>query len=220
MTLSDNGELQVLDEIFNAGVGTFPAADPWVQLHSGDPGEAGTTNVVNIARVQAPFSAAAAGTLSNTGNIDFVTMPAVTAPGVLGWSIWDAAGSGGPPTGGNCFWTGWFSVVGRVISSITATDITNNDINSPAHGFVLDDRVVFEQIEAEALPTGITAGTLYWVISTGLTTDAFRVSTTQGGGALDITVKGVGLARKVVGKTTNAGDTFRIATGDLDIFID
>lgn len=220
MTISDNGELQVLDEIFNAGVGTFPAADPYIQLHSGDPGEAGTTNVVNVARVQAPFSAAAGGTLSNTGNIDFVSMPAVTTPGVVAWSVWDAAGTGGPPTGGNCFWTGWFSTVGRIAMTSDATDVTNNDLRSPGHGFVADDRIVFEAIEGEAAPTGLTLGTLYFVIATGLTTDIFRVSTTSGGAAVDITVKGSAMARKVDGKTTNLNDTFRIATGDLDIFID
>jgi len=218
MTLADNGELQVLDEIFNAGAGTFPAADPYIQLHSGDPGEAGTSNVVNVARVQAPFGAAASGTLSNTGNIDFVSMPAVTTPGVVGWSVWDAAGTGGPPTGGNCFWTGWFSIVGRVFVNVlsASTDI----FSSPAHGFAADDRVVFESIEAESLPAGVTAGTLYWVIATSLATDTFLVSATQGGAALAVTGNGAGMVRKVVGKTTNLGDTFRIATGDLDIFID
>jgi hypothetical protein len=219
VTISDNGELQILDEIFNAGVGTFPAGDPYIQLHSGDPGEAGTTNVVNVARVQAAFGAAAGGTLSNTGNIDFASMPAVTAPGVVGWSVWDAAGSGGPPTGGNCFWTGWFSTVGRV-GVVDAAGITSNDIISPAHGFIADDRVVFEAIEGEATPTGIALGTLYFVLSAGLTTDTFNVSTSSGGGELDITAKGAVMARKVDGKTTNLNDTFRIATGDLDIYID
>lgn len=114
MTMSDNGELQVLDAIFNADTVGFPAGNPYVQLHSGDPGEAGTTNVVSIGRVQADFGVASGGTLSNSANIDFTSMPAVTAPGVVAWSVWDAAGSGSPPTGGNCFWTGWFSTVGRI----------------------------------------------------------------------------------------------------------
>jgi hypothetical protein len=218
MTMSDNGELQVLDAIFNADTVGFPAGNPYVQLHTGDPGEAGTTNVASIARVQADFGVASAGTLSNSANIDFTSMPAITTPGVVGWSIWDAAGSGVPPTGANCFWTGWFSTVGRVFVNVlsASTDL----FSSAAHGFVADDRVVFETIEGETLPAGVTAGTLYWVISTSLATDTFLVSTTQGGGALAITGNGGGMVRKVVGKTTNSGDTFRIAAAALSIFID
>lgn len=219
MSLSDNGETQVLDEIFNAGAGTFPSGDPYIQLHNGDPGEAGTTNIVDIPRVQAAFGSASGNTLSNTGNIDFTTMPAVGAPGVVAWSIWDSADATPTTPAGACFWTGWFSTVGKVCVCIAA-DVTANTIQSPAHGLTTDDRVVFEAIEGESLPTGLSAGTLYWVISTGLTVDVFEVSTTQGGGAVDITAKGVAIARKVVGKTTNSGDTFRIATGDLDIYID
>jgi hypothetical protein len=217
MTLSDNGELQVLDEIFNAGVGTFPAADPWIQLHSGDPGEAGTTNVVNVARVQAAFGAAAAGTLSNSGNIDFTSMPAVTAPGVVGWSVWDAAGSGGPPTGGNCFWTGWFSTVGYPSLCNDTTGDTFRLVTG--HGLVVDDRVVLEVIEGLAVPTGTSAGTLYYVGTSAANT--ITLSTTAGNGnPVAITAEGYAMIRKVVGKTTNSGDTFRIATGDLDLFID
>ena len=67
-------------------------------------------------------------------------------------------------------------------------------------------------------PTGLTAGTLYFVIATGLTTDAFRVSTTQGGAALDITGNGSAIWRKVVVTNFSSAGTFQVAAGDLDIF--
>jgi len=212
MTLSDNGEIQVLDEIFNAGVGTFPAADPYISLHSANPGETGANEVTggSYARQQAAFGAAAGGTLSNSATISFTGMP---AGDVVGWGVNDAA------TVGNFFVTGWFSTVGRVFV-VDAAGITSNDVISPAHGFVADDRVVFEQAEGESLPTGVTAGTLYYVLSAGLTTDTFNVSTTSGGAELDITAKGVGIVRKVTVTTLGAGNTFQIAAGDLDVFAD
>lgn len=216
MTLSDNGELQVLDEIFNAGVGTFPAGDPYIQLHSADPGEAGTTNIVAIARVQAAFGAAAAGTLSNSAAISFASMPATD---VAGWSVWDVADptpADGSPLGA-CFMTGWFSTVSG-LALVRTADATNNDVQSVAHGLAANDRVVFEAVEGLTVPAGLTAGTLYHVIATGLTTDAFRVSTTQGGAAVDITGTGSAVWRKVTVTTVSAGNTFQINAGDLDIF--
>jgi hypothetical protein len=217
MGLSDNGELQVLDEIFNAGVGTFPAGDAYLQLHSGDPGEAGTTNIIDIARVQFATGAAAAGTLSNTGNIDFVTMPAVPAPGVVAWSVWDVADATPLTPAGACFWTGWFSIVGRVfVVQNTTTDVL---LMATGHGYVADERCVVEGVEAEVLPTGLTAGTLYYIGTTAAQNVTLSTTAANANPAA-ITAEGQGMLRKVVGKTTNSGDTFRVATGDLDLFIE
>lgn len=212
MTISNNGENQVLDEIFNAGGGTFPSANVYVSLHTGDPGETGANEATggSYARQQADFSAAASGTLSNSANIDFTLMPAAT---IVAWGIWDAVSAG------NCFWTGWFSTLSG-LAIVTDTELTNNDILSPEHGNVADDRVVFENVEGITDIVGLTLGTLYFVIATGLATNSFRISTTSGGGAVDITDDGANLWRRVVPKVVNSGDTFRIATGDLDIFID
>lgn len=213
MTVSNHGELQVLDEIFNAGGGTFPSANVYVALFTADPGETGASNEVtggSYARQQADFAAAASGTTSNSANIDFTSMPTTT---VVAFGIFDAVSAG------NCFWTGWLSTVGRV-GVVDAAGITSNDIISPAHGFVADDRVVLEAIEGETTPTGITAGTLYYVLSAGLTTDTFNISSSSGGAEVDISAKGVGMFRLVTVKSVNSGDTFRIATGDLDVFLD
>jgi hypothetical protein len=51
-------------------------------------------------------------------------------------------------------------------------------------------------VEGFSLPTGITEGTSYFVIATGLTTDAFKFSTTLGGAAVDVTASGFGFAQK------------------------
>lgn len=213
MTISDNGEVQVLDEIFNAGAGTFPSANVYIALFTADPGETGASNEVtggSYARQQTDFAAAASGTTSNSGNIDFTSMPTTT---VVGWGAFDAV------TSGNCFWTGWLSTVSG-LALVRTADATANDVQSVAHGLANDDRVIFESVEGLTIPTGITAGTVYFVISTGLTTDAFRISTTSGGAAVDITGTGSAVWRKVTVKSVNSGDTFRIATGDLDIFLD
>jgi hypothetical protein len=96
--------------------------------------------------------------------------------------------------------------------------VTANDIQSTAHGFTTDDRVVFEVIEQLTIPAGLTAGTIYFVIATGLTTDAYRVALTSGGAAIDITAVGSAIARRVLVTNFGGAGSFQVAAGDLDIF--
>src|SRR5215469_18407655 len=55
-------------------------------------------------------------------------------------------------------------------------------ITATAHPFSVNQRVIFST--TGALPAPITAGTSYFIISTGLTANAFRISTTLGGTAI------------------------------------
>jgi hypothetical protein len=71
-----------------------------------------------------------------------------------------------------------------------ATAVTANLIYSGAHGLTAGNQVRVYNVFAESLPTGLTEGTRYFVIATGLTTDAFSISTTLGGSAVDITAVG------------------------------
>lgn len=216
MTISDYAENKLLDLVFNGPSATFVAADPYIALHTADPGETGANEATggSYARQQAAFPAAASGTLTNSANIDFASMPAVTGNGIVGWSAWDAVSAG------NCLWTGWLSTISFPFT-VESVDLATEDITVGNHGFVADDRVVFEVTEGTTIPTGLAAGTLYYVIATGLATDTFRVATTSGGAAVNITATGTGgIVRKVANKTVNTGDTFRIATGQLAVFLD
>lgn len=215
MSIADYAEDKLVDAVLRHTTtgGGLPTANPYLQLHSGDPGEAGTTNVVSVARVQAAFDASSGGHAQNTAVIDVASMPAVT---VMAWSLHDAAGSGLPPTGGNCLWTGWLSTLGGV--AIVKDAATTDDIYIPDHGLSVDDRIVFEVVEGLSVPAGITAGTVYFVKTSA--TDVITVSTTSGGATLSITGDGQTAWRKVVPKTTNLNDTFEIAAGDLDIYLD
>ena len=209
MPLTNNGQNQVLDEIYNAAAGTFPAADPFISLHSADPGLTGANELTggSYARIQTAFGAAASQTLSNTGAVLFN----VPAGDVVAWGVNDAS------TAGNFFQTGWFSTVSG-LALVRTADATANDVQSQTHGLAANDRVVFEVVEGLTVPAGLTAGTLYFVIATGLTTDAFRVSATQGGAAIDITGNGSAIWRKVVVTNFSSAGQFQINAGDLDIF--
>ena len=80
------------------------------------------------------------------------------------------------------------------VSKVTAlTSISNA---SPAvftlasHGLVADDALVLST--TGALPAGLTVGTVYYVISAGLTSNAFEVSTSIGGAAVNTSSAGSG----------------------------
>jgi len=69
--------------------------------------------------------------------------------------------------------------------TITVTIASPGVVTLPAHGLISGDQIKFTT--TGALPTGITAGTIYFVISAGLATDSFQFSTTSGGSAVNTT---------------------------------
>jgi len=65
----------------------------------------------------------------------------------------------------------------------TMTIATPAVVTATAHGLAAGNTIVFST--TGALPTGVTAGTIYYVIATGLTTDTFQFSATSGGAAIN-----------------------------------
>jgi hypothetical protein len=78
--------------------------------------------------------------------------------------------------------------IGTAISAVNAATDT---FTSTAHGLSANDVVRFA---ATALPTGLAANTDYYVIAAGLTANAFEVSATLGGAAVNITSAGTAVS--------------------------
>lgn len=70
--------------------------------------------------------------------------------------------------------------------TVTVTIASPAVFSFTAHGLNAGDQVVFTT--TGALPTGLTAGTVYYVIAAGLTANAFEVSATPGGSAVNTSV--------------------------------
>lgn len=66
-------------------------------------------------------------------------------------------------------------------TAAAATDL----ITKTAHGLIANDRIFFTKLVAG---TGLSLNTSYYVIASGLTANDFKVSTTLGGAAVNITV--------------------------------
>ena len=78
-------------------------------------------------------------------------------------------------------------------SSVVAISIaTPGVVTWNGHGLAAGQPVVFTN-EGGALPTGLTADTVYYVVATGLTPNAFSVAATPGGAAIDTTGTSTGV---------------------------
>ena len=69
------------------------------------------------------------------------------------------------------------------VGTTTVTIASPAVFSKTAHGLKVGDPVTFTT--TGALPTGLTVGTTYYVIAAGFTADAFEVSTTLGGAAVN-----------------------------------
>jgi len=99
------------------------------------------------------------------------------------------------------------------IGAATITIATPGVITYTAHGLVLNSRVVFST--TGALPTGIVAGTAYFVISAGLTANNFQISATKGGAAIDTTGAQSGVHTISKSFTTDAEFGFVVYNDEL-----
>lgn len=68
-------------------------------------------------------------------------------------------------------------------ATVTVTIASPAVFTKTAHGLSAGDPIIFST--TGALPTGLTAGTVYYVIAAGLMADAFEVSTSVGGAAVN-----------------------------------
>ena len=161
-------------------------------LHSGFPpttGNEATGGSPVYARKAAAWAAAASDCRALSAGLTF-DVPAGFTVRCIG--LWSAI-SGGTLRG--------YALAGSAATrafGVAAADLTNNDLQSEAHGLVANDTVLVWPTVGALLPEGLVEDTIYFVIATGLTADAFRVSTTQGGAAVDVTGAGDGDVQKFV----------------------
>lgn len=192
--------------------GTLHAA-----LHTASPGYGGTQSTneisytgygrISLARNDTVWTYGTSGgpNMSNASDLTFGAMTAGAGGTARFWSLGlDASGAG------DVLYFG--AVTLEIVKPFTvpdlATDATlaNNDIVCPSHTYAAGDQVQFVDAAAGSIPAGLTEGTWYYVIAAGLGTHTFRVSTTLGGSAVDITGVGSGYVAKALEKLVGVGD--------------
>jgi hypothetical protein len=183
-----NAALDALDE---TAAGAGPITFVGVHQSSGDPGTtltAGGTEATGgspaYARKAATWGAASAGQKSNTGTFTFD----VAAGTYAYFGLWNAlTGNSGTQYLGYIPFGGTTPLKG--FASVDPT-LSNADYFSVAHGMANTDRVIIYNEFGTALSTGLTEGTIYFVV--GSATNTFQLSATSGGAAIVPTVLGSG----------------------------
>lgn len=197
---------------------TSPLTNLYVSLHTADPGEGGSQTTseatytgyarVAVARTSGGWTV----TTNNVTNAAAITFGACTAGSetLTHFAVGTAASGAGKILYKGALAT---SLLGAFIGE------TDDNITIPGlSGVAVDDRIAFYPVENSSLPTGITEGTVYWVKT--VASDVITISTTQGGGTLDITAIGDGIAVEVGTLAVSSGITPEFAAGALDLYED
>jgi hypothetical protein len=200
--LPDATKNALLDSAVAGGLNTTPH----LSLHTGFPPAGGnelTGGSPAYARQPHTWAAASGGSRSMTGTETF-DVPAGTT--VRAVATYDAL-----TVGTQKAWSP-AGAAARIAISVDAAGVTNNDIFSEAHGLVAGNSILFWDSYNAGLPAGIVEDTEYFVIATGITADTFRISTTLGGAALDITDEGVGDGQKFTPEVFAGQGTYTVST--------
>lgn len=211
--MSDFLEQEIIDWLASDSVPV--AEDTYIALYTDIVNDAGTGTEVTggaYARVIVNQDGATGtywndngSSMDNNGDITFAQATANWGT-LVSFAVMDAI------TVGNQLFHG---LLGSDPQAIIGT-LVDDRINAPGTSRVNDEKVVFEVVEGgAAIPTGITAGDEYFVINK--TADDFQISLTQGGGAVTITADGEATVYLSSQKTVNTNDTFKFASGNLDI---
>jgi hypothetical protein len=203
MSKTNTLETEWLDLYFTnvamAGVGDASGLQPsaaagsvHVSLHTAWPGETGNQSTseatyTSYARVAVARSTAewtvTGDTASNDNLIQFPQCTGLTDDEDIFF-----AGIGDDLSGAGKL--RYIAHLGNAAPLCFTADDTADTLLVPGHSFVNDNRAVVFNPPGTTLPTGLTEGTVYWVV--GVSGDTFQLSTTQGGGAVNITADGNG----------------------------
>jgi hypothetical protein len=180
---AQNAALDALDESASqiTHVGVHTLTDPGTGTNA-NAGEA-TGGSPAYARLAVTWGAAASAQKTNSGALLF-DVPA----GTYGFfTYWNASTGNTNNFRGYAPFGGASAIKGF---GVVDTTLTNDQILAPGHGMSDGDRVMVFNVFGGTLATGLTEGTVYFVVSSAANT--FKVSTTSGGAAVDVTALGNG----------------------------
>ena len=203
MPLNDNGRNACL----TGGLGN---AITHISAHTGIPDATGSNEATGgspaYARQAVTWASASGGTRANSGALTPIDVAAGT---YFALGFWSALTTG--------TFYGWIPLNGTTkgYGVVDTAGVSSDLIVSAAHGLSANDRVILQGVFGDALPSGLNATTAYYVISTGLTSDAFSVSTTQGGAAVNITGAGELFFQRIIPETFAAQGQLSVASGAI-----
>lgn len=206
MPFSTTALNQMLDAL-NGGTPTTIIR--WVSLHTAY-STTGTNELTGgspaYARqdINTHWSAASSGSKATDGTAFTFNVPTLTTVAFVGlWSASTAGTFAGMGANGGQTQFGF--------TALASTDV----FTAPGSTYSNGDTVVVFPGAGATLPTGVTAGTIYFVVSVSGAT--FSLSATSGGSAINLTADGAGIVQKIVTETFNAQGTFTLNTDTLTV---
>lgn len=192
MFLTDAAKNTALDALFPTGTGTTRC---YLSAHT-DYSATGAS--LHGSKTVGEWAAAASGSKGIVSAVDIT----ITATATIKWlGAW-----GG--TSGDTF--RGMAPNGSTGAKSFQVDLTNNRIYCEGHGWANDQKIVFYGATA---PTGLTAGTTYFVVgNTAGDPDYIQVAATQGGAAIDITGQAAEgcMVSNIVEETYSSNGTHRV----------
>lgn len=119
-------------------------------------------------------------------------------------------------SGGTCRFIDYLSSTSAFVA--VAQDGSPDQFYAPAHGLAADQRVRLVAAAGAPIPTGVSENTDYYVMSTDLATNAFRLSTAVGNsGPVSLTTWGACQVIPINPVTVATGATPEFAVGALAV---
>ena len=162
----------------------------------------------SYARQAVTWAAAGTPAAGQAGNTGSLTIPIPASTTVVALGLYDALSAG------NLLGFLPYGSAGQLLDGVATVSVADT-FTSVGHGLAADDRVFVSAITGDALPTGLSATTLYFVRATGLTADSFTLATTSGGAAVDVTVASECAFWKTVPNTFASAGSLTVAVNAL-----
>lgn len=191
----------------NLMLDALAAVAGFASLHTALPNDSGSNEVAGgspaYARKAHTWNAAASGNLDDS-NAPVFDVPAATTVGWFG--MWSLA------SGGTFYGSGLLGAPGDPIPFTAAN--SGDLFTADAHGYSNGDTVVLIDSGGGAvIPTGVSEGTIYYVVS--VSGDTFQLSATLGGSAITISSDGGGFVSKIVTETFSGQGTYTLTDADV-----
>jgi hypothetical protein len=159
----------------------------------------------SYARQTVTWSAASGGSKGDSAVGGAFSVPAASTVAFVG--LWSALSSGtfagmGPNDAGTQY-------------AFTATDASPCVFTAPGSSYSNGSTVVLFPGAGGTLPTGFTAGAVYYVVSAS--TDTFELSATSGGSAINSSAVGSGIVQAVTLELFGAAGTYTLNTETLSL---
>jgi hypothetical protein len=156
------------------------------------------------ARQSVTWSSAAGNSKALSGTPYSFNVPGSATVEFIGF--WDAATSGN--------FAGMFPAGNAAAFAFSAPSSTST-LLAPGSSYASNQQVVVFVTGGAALPTGLTAGTIYWTHSPS--SDSFQLSATSGGSAISLSSDGSGIIQAITPEAFGSQGTFSLSSATMSL---